>query len=157
VRFDPTLPSELFGRRSFPPGAEVDDQKAYANYAPGFFSALRWAKRFGLPIIVTENGIGDAADNLRRRYLVEHVRQMWNAVNYCWDVRGYFHWTLVDNFEWEQGWSNRFGLYALDTETQVRTARPSAALYAEIARTGTLSSDMVARYAPELLAGMFPG
>lgn len=157
VRFDPTLPGEMFGRRSFPPGAEVDDEKTYANYAAGFFTALRWARRFGLPIFVTENGIGDAADNLRRRYLIEHVRQMWNAVNFCWDVRGYFHWSLVDNFEWERGWAHRFGLYALDTETQVRTPRPSAALYSEIARTGTLSSDMVSRYAPDLLAGMFPG
>lgn len=157
VRFDPTLPGELFGRRSFPPGAEADDHRMFANYAPGFFSALRWAKGFGLPVFVTENGTGHADDGLRRRALIEHVRQMWNAVNYCWDVRGYFHWTLVDNFEWERGWDQRFGLYALDTATQARTPRPSAGLYAEMARTGTLSSDMVARYAPELLERLFPG
>jgi beta-glucosidase len=78
-------------------------------------------------------------------------------VNYCWDVRGYFHWSLVDNFEWERGWAHRFGLYALDTETQARTPRRSAELYSEIARTSTLSSDMVGRYAPELVEGMFPG
>ena len=157
VRFDPTLPGEMFGRRSFPAGAEVDDENVYASYAPGFFSALRWAKRFGLPIFVTENGIGDAADGLRRRYLITHLRELWKAVNYNWDVRGYFHWSLVDNFEWDRGWAHRFGLYALDTDTQARTPRPSAKLYAEIARTSTLSSDMVARYAPELLAEMFPG
>ena len=157
ARFDLTLPGELFGRRSFPPGAEVDDAKIYANYPAGFFAALRWARRFGLPIFVTENGIGDASDHLRRRYLIEHVRQLWNAVNYCWDVRGYFHWTLLDNFEWDQGWAHRFGLYALDTETQTRTPRPSAGLYSEIATTGTLSSDMVSQYAPELVERLFPG
>ena len=157
VRFDLTNPGEVFGRRSFPTGAEVDDEKVYASYSPGLFTALKWARRFHLPIFITENGIGDAADALRRRYLITHLRELWKAVNYCWDVRGYFHWSLLDNFEWERGWSHRFGLYALDTETQVRTARPSAQLYSEIARTGSLSSDMVARYAPELLADMFPG
>jgi beta-glucosidase len=157
VRFDLSNPGELFGRRSFPAGAEVDQAGVYASYPQGFMLALRWAKSFGLPIYVTENGIGDAGDDLRQRYLLTHLRQLWRAVNFCWDVRGYFHWTLVDNFEWERGWSHRFGLYALDAETQARTARPSAHLYAEIARSGALSSDLVGRYAPELLAEMFPG
>jgi beta-glucosidase len=157
VRFDLSNPGELFGRRSFPAGAEADQAGLYASYPPGFMLALRWAKHYGLPIYVTENGIGDEQDDLRQRMLLSHLRQLWRAVNFNWDVRGYFHWTLVDNFEWERGWSHRFGLYALDTETQARTARPSAHLYAEVARTGALSSELVGRYAPELLAGMFPG
>lgn len=157
ARFDPTHPTELFGRRSFPPEAEVDDLGVYASYPPGFFEALKWCQRLGLPIYVTENGIGDAADRLRPRFLITHLRQLWRAVNFNWDVRGYFFWTLVDNFEWERGWTHRFGLYALDVETQVRTPRRSAQLYADICRTGSISSDLVARYAPELLGTMFPG
>ncbi len=159
VRFDLSNPTELFGRRSFPPGAEVDNANIYASYPAGFFWSLKWARAFSLPIYVTENGIGDGAadDGLRRRYLAAHLREMWKAVNYSWGVQGYFHWTLVDNFEWERGWEHRFGLYALDRETQARTARPSAHFYSEIARAGCLSSEMVARYAPELLEGMFPG
>lgn len=157
VRFDLTNPGELFGRRTFPPGAEVDQAGLYAAYPAGFYHALKWARRFRLPIYVTENGIGDAGDGLRQRFLLSHIRQLWRAVNFNWDVRGYFHWSLVDNFEWERGWSHRFGLYALDPETQVRTARPSARLYSEIARTGTLSSALVQQYAPALAAEMFPG
>jgi beta-glucosidase len=158
ARFDLTNPTELFGRRSFPPGAELDDAKWYASYPPGFLWSLRWARRrFGLPIIVTENGIGDEADRLRPRYLITHLRELWKALTFNWDVRGYFHWALVDNFEWERGWTHRFGLYALDTETLVRTPRRSARLYAEVCKTGALSSEIVGRYAPELLGTMFPG
>jgi beta-glucosidase len=129
----------------------------YASYPPGLFLSLKWAHRYKLPIFVTENGIGDERDDLRRRFLAGHVRELWRAVNFNWDVRGYFHWTLVDNFEWERGWSHRFGLYALDVETQVRTPRPSAHFFGEIARTSSLSSDMVARYAPAMVDVMFPG
>jgi beta-glucosidase len=162
VRFDLSNPMELFGRRSFPPGAELDVIAAaggdgYANYPAGMFESLRWAQSFKLPIYITENGIGDNEDSLRRRYLIGHLRQVWRAVNFNWDVRGYFHWSLLDNFEWDRGWEHRFGLYALDPDTQVRTARPSARLYSEIARTHTLTSDMVTRYAPEIKEAMFPG
>jgi beta-glucosidase len=157
VRFDLTNPAELFGRRTFPPAAEVDQAGVYASYPEGFYQALKWASHFRLPIYVTENGIGDVGDDLRQRFLLTHLRQLWRAVNFNWDVRGYFHWSLVDNFEWERGWSHRFGLYALDTETQIRTPRPSARLYSTIARTGTLTSALVHEYAPRLSAEMFPG
>jgi beta-glucosidase len=157
ARFDVTNPMELFGRRSFPPGAEVDDAQVYASYPPGFFWSLRWAQKLRLPIYVTENGIGDEADRMRPRYLMTHLRQLWRAVNFNWDVRGYFHWSLLDNFEWERGWTHRFGLYALDIETQARSPRKSARLYSEICRSRSISADIVSRYAPELLEAMFPG
>ncbi len=157
VRFDPTSLAELFGRRSFPSGAEVDDAGWYASYPPGMFSALTWARKQHLPIYITENGIGDAEDRMRPRYLIEHLRQIWRGVNFNWDVRGYFHWSLVDNFEWERGWTHRFGLYALDRVSQIRTPRRSAELYAAICRRRALDSDMVADFAPELLERLFPG
>ena len=160
VRFDLSNPGELFGRRTFPPGAEVDNAGVYAAYPEGFYQALRWAHHYRLPIYVTENGIGgegEVGDALRQRYLLTHLRQLWRAVNFNWDVRGYFHWSLVDNFEWERGWTHRFGLYALDRDTQARTARPSAALYRAIAQGRALTSDLVAQYAPQLVAAMFPG
>ena len=63
----------------------------------------------------------------------------------------------MDNFEWERGWSQRFGLIALDPETQERTWRPSARLYREITRSYTITDDMARRYAPEMLPVMWPG
>jgi beta-glucosidase len=155
VRFDPMNPGELFGRRSFPPEAELDDLGFSASFPPGLYSSLVWARQFGLPIYVTENGVGDAADRRRPRSLLLHLRQLPRALNLGLDVRGYFHWSLVDNFEWGLGWTLRFGLYAMDPETLVRTPRPSAHLYAEICKNRSISADMVARYAPELLETFF--
>jgi beta-glucosidase len=109
-----------------------------------------------VPLIVTENGLDDADDRLRPSYLSQHIHQIWRVINNNLPIKGYFHWTLVDNFEWERGWTQRFGLWALDEETQARRKRPSADLYAEICRANGLSSEMVARYAPEVLKAIFP-
>jgi beta-glucosidase len=106
--------------------------------------------------LFTENGIEDALDLIRPRYMLEHLHQVWRAVNFNWPVKGYFHWTLVDNFEWERGWSQRFGLWELDRETQARHKRPSADLYAEICRENGISDEMVRHYAPAALPRLFP-
>jgi len=88
------------------------------------YRALHWAYAFGVPIFVTENGVEDADDDLRPRYLAQHVHQVWRAVQEGLPVQGYFHWTLVDNFEWDRGWTQRFGLWALDVEEGLPTPLP---------------------------------
>jgi beta-glucosidase len=148
---------QAFGRRFFPPGAELSDSGQIANVPQGLFDMLRWARHFNLPIVITENGLDDAGDTLRPRYLIQHLHQLWRMVNENNPVKGYFHWTLVDNFEWERGWTQRFGLWELDVETQARRKRPSADLYAEICAENGVTSDMVSRYTPELSDLLFPG
>lgn len=157
VAFDPTDVQNLFSRRFYLPGADLSETGFIANAPEGMFEALKWGREFGVPMIVTENGVEDAGDNMRPRYLIQQLHQVWRAVNFNFPVKGYFYWTLVDNFEWERGWTQRFGLWELDLETQARRKRPSADLYAEICRENGISSDMVARYAPEILDEMFPG
>jgi beta-glucosidase len=147
---------QLFGRRFYPEDAELSNTGFIANEPQGMFTALKWGLQFNLPIYVTENGVEDADDHLRPRYLARHIHQVWRAVNFNWPVRGYFHWTLVDNFEWERGWTQRFGLYDLNIETQARRKRSSADLYAEICAENGLSSQMVAKYAPQVLDILFP-
>ncbi|MDD4576948.1 MAG: family 1 glycosylhydrolase, partial [Anaerolineaceae bacterium] len=115
-----------------------------------------WADRFGLPIYVTGNGCDDSKDDFRRRYLLEHLHAMWHTLNNNTPVKGYFHWTLVDNFEWERGWNERFGLWALDPQTQIRTKRKSADLYAEICRTNAITSETVEKFAPEVYDLIYP-
>ena len=147
---------ELFGRRFYPDGADLSDTGFIANEPQGMFAALKWGRGFNMPMYVTENGEEDQDDHLRPRYLARHIHQVWRGVNFNWPVRGYFHWTLVDNFEWERGWTQRFGLWELNVETQARRKRPSADLYAEICAENGLSSEMVAKYAPEVLDILFP-
>lgn len=158
VTFDLSKPDTLFGRNFFRQDALRSESGWLANEPEGMFEGLKWIAHLfpSLPIIVTENGVEDSADRLRPRFLAEHIHQVWRAVNFNWPVKGYFHWSLVDNFEWERGWTQRFGLWALDTETQKRTKRPSADLYAEICKENGLSSDMVQKYCPEVLNTLFP-
>jgi beta-glucosidase len=156
VSFNLLKYQELFGRRFYPPNADLSDTGFIANEPTGMFEALKWGLQFNVPIFVTENGVEDSDDHLRPRYLAQHLHQVWRGVNFNWPVRGYFQWTLVDNFEWERGWTQRFGLWELDLETHARRKRRSADLYAEICRENGLSSEMVAKYAPEIFDVMFP-
>ncbi len=156
VAFTPSLASG-FGRNTLPPGRPQSPSGFIAHVPEGLFEALKWGNRFGLPLYVTENGVDDAEDSLRPRYLAEHIHQVWRAINFNWPVRGYFHWTLADNFEWERGWTQRFGLWNLDLQTQARIKRPSADLYAEICRANAIPYDAVAQYAPEAIPALFPG
>lgn len=156
VSFSLMKAGAMFGHRYFLPNAELSETGFLANVPQGMFEALKWGLQFNVPLIVTENGVEDSRDTLRPRYLVQHLHQVWRAANMNYPVKGYFHWTLVDNFEWERGWTQRFGLWELDVETQARRKRPSADLYAEICRENGISSETVARYAPELFEQMFP-
>ncbi len=159
ISFNVRNHKELFTHSGFPDDSDFSDTKFIANIPQGFYDSIKWAVRTypNTPIIVTENGVECADDHIRPRYLAQHVHQMWRAVNFNWPVKGYFHWSLVDNFEWERGWTQRFGLWALDVETQKRTKRPSADLYAAICKENGLSSEMVATYCPEVLEKIFPG
>ncbi len=155
VAFAPRQPG--YARRAFPPEAPLSEHGDIAHVPEGMLRGIRWAKRFGVPVVVTENGVEDGEDALRPRYLAEHLLQVWRASNLYWPVKGYFHWTLVDNFEWDRGWTRRFGLWALERESQRRTPRPSAALYAAICRANALDTEDVARYAPQALPALLPG
>ncbi len=157
VAFDLRQSRHLFGRNFATPGAETGDGGYGEVYPEGLFRCIKRLVPTRLPIYITENGLPDADDSRRPRFLLTHLRQVWRALNFNWPIMGYYHWTLVDNFEWAEGWSLRFGLFELDPATQVRRLRPSGQLYAEICRTGTLSSDMAARYAPEIKDVLFPG
>ena len=158
VSFHPGKPRELFTHSEFPAESDLSDTSFIANIPTGLFDSIKWAVRAypNLPILITENGVEDADDHIRPRYLAQHIHQMWRAVNFNWPVKGYFHWTLVDNFEWERGWTQRFGLWGLDVETQKRSKRPSADLYAEICKENGLSSEMVQKYCPEVFDKLFP-
>ncbi len=143
VAFDPRLPQELFGRRFTPAGAPQSDAgrdgRSYGEiYPAGLHRALRRVARLGLPIYITETGLPDADDDQRPQYILDHLAAVHRAIGEGIDVRGVFLWTLVDNFEWSEGWGLRFGLYALDQRNGARTLRPSGALYAVIARANAI-------------------
>jgi beta-glucosidase/6-phospho-beta-glucosidase/beta-galactosidase len=101
-------------------------------YPQGMREVLDQAKAYGLPIVITENGIADSTDVNRARYLTEHLQQVGAAIAGGADVRGYFHWSLIDNFEWANGFCPKFGLAAYDQKTKARTLRASGQQYKKI-------------------------
>ena len=91
--------------------------------------------RYGLPLVVTENGLADADDDQRPYFLLEHLYTVGRAVADGYDVRGYYCWTISDNFEWSDGVDSRFGLFSVDfTQPDFpRTRTRSADVFAAIA------------------------
>lgn len=87
---------------------------------------IRTWVRFKKPIFITENGLADSQDEYRRWWLEETVVAMEKAISEGVDLRGYYHWSLLDNFEWKYGWWPKFGLVNIDRKTMKRTVRPSA-------------------------------
>lgn len=121
------------------PGAVTNDL-GWELYPEGLYRILKRLSRYPLPVIITENGMADAGDRLRPRFLAESVRHMKRAIDEGCDVRGYFHWSLLDNFEWAEGYGPRFGLLRVDRETpgMPRSWTESAHVYQRIIETGRL-------------------
>ena len=100
-----------------------------------------------MPLFVTENGIADATDTKRAKYLFDHLSTLQEVIEEgAADVRGYFEWSLTDNFEWSSGYYPEFGLFAYDPATGKRIRRPSAKLYRAIARHRGITSGLLRRY-----------
>lgn len=156
VSFDITKPNELFSKTGFDENDNISESGFIANVPTSFFEVIKWGTQFNIPIIITENGVDGLDDSFRRRYIIEHIHQVWRAVNFNFPVKGYFYWTLIDNFEWERGWTQRFGLWELDEKTQKRSKRQSADLYSEICKENGISSEIVNKYSPEIFDKLFP-
>jgi len=131
----------------YPEGNEYSQM--WEIYPEGFYDVLTrvHAEYHPKEILVTENGVcvpdgvdfdGRIRDERRIRYLGSHIREMHRAIEDGVPVRGYFHWTLMDNFEWAFGYRMRFGLVYVDFETQKRTIKDSGRWFARLAESNRL-------------------
>ncbi len=139
LRRSNTLFTNLFVPAHVPQGDPGVEQPYGEAYPPAIGKAVRRAAQLGKPIYIMENGVPDAEDNIRPWLIVNVLRELHELIAQQYDIRGYFHWTLTDNFEWNEGWRLRFGLVALDPETQCRTLRYSAKLFSAIVRNNGLA------------------
>lgn len=102
-------------------------------YPEGLLDCLNAMKTYGKPLYVTENGIADRSDTLRPSFIIEHLKVLERAMSEeKIDVRGYFHWSVTDNYEWAKGFAPKFGLFSVDLKTKERKSRKSAEIYEEI-------------------------
>lgn len=115
---------------------DIQTDMPYAIYAEGFYRAIKSIAELGVPVYITENGIADATDDRRELFIRRYLHAMHRAMAEGADIRGYYYWSLMDNFEWAEGYDMKFGLYAMNRETLERTLRDgSKALIAAIERT----------------------
>ncbi len=122
------------------PGDTMTDMP-YAIYPEGFKRALHRVSTLGVPIYVTENGIADSRDDRRAQFIRRYLYSMYRAMEDGCDVRGYFYWTLMDNFEWAEGYDMKFGLFHTDFVTQKRTLRRGSRELSRIIREKTGSTN----------------
>lgn len=130
LQFKLTGVNQLFAP-AIPPDAPKSDMGWWIS-PEGLGSVLELLRPYQRPIIITENGIADADDSRRADFIRGHVSQIKQAATDGIDIRGYLYWSLTDNFEWTSGFAPRFGLVAIDYDTQARTVRPSAEVYKNI-------------------------
>lgn len=108
-------------------------------YPQGIYHVLVGLKKYKLPIVITENGVADAKDNLRKDFISNHLVWIQRAIEEGVDVKGYIYWSLMDNFEWITGRKARFGLVEIDYENNLkRKIRPSARYFAQICQENRL-------------------
>ena len=124
--------------------AKVDNENKEVNdmgweiYPEGIYYLLKKLKKHNKPIYITENGTADAGDEHRQNFIKDHLSFIHQAIDEGVDVRGYFYWSLLDNFEWAEGYWPKFGLYKVDRKTFARQPRPSAKVYGEICKSNSI-------------------
>ena len=130
VRFSPGAPGLVELEQG--PGPRTDT--GVEIYPEGMLRLLRRAwDRYRMPIIITESGLADSTGRVRPGHIRSHTYAMARAMQDGVPVEGYFHWSLMDNFEWDEGFGPRFGLYRVDYATQERVAGPAVAEFRRLA------------------------
>lgn len=104
------------------------------------YQALIELKPYDKPIYITENGLADRSDSLRKEFLTRALTSVHRAIEDGAEIKGYLHWSLLDNFEWDKGFWPCFGLVEVDRKTLARRIRPSARYYAKICQTNSLTT-----------------
>ena len=133
LRVRPWRRPAIVGEAKSSPDCTTD--MGWEMYPEGLRTAIRLIGEFtDKPILVTENGIADAADTRRGRFITDHVEILASENARGADVRGYFYWSLLDNFEWAFGYTKRFGLFHVDFSTQRRNMRASGMEYMHLIR-----------------------
>jgi beta-glucosidase len=136
VRWRPAAGAALLFGSEFTAGslgtARTFSEVGWEAFAPGLTAVLRELGRYGVPLMITENGIATRDEDLRTAYLEAHVGAVADALGEGIPVLGYLYWTLMDNYEWAEGRGVKFGLAETDFGTQERRPRPAARAYREL-------------------------
>jgi beta-glucosidase/6-phospho-beta-glucosidase/beta-galactosidase len=145
--FLPVLSYQTPHNPSAPPCPTSCTDFGWEIYPQGLREVLTFAGTLGVPIYITENGLADAADTKRAQYLYDHLATLQGVIaDGVADVRGYFHWSLTDNFEWASGYYPKFGACAYNPVTGTRTRRPGTKPLRVIAHANAITNALQHKY-----------
>jgi beta-glucosidase/6-phospho-beta-glucosidase/beta-galactosidase len=127
------------------PTTRAKDDVGWDISPEGLRAVMEELTPYGLPVVITENGLADATDSRRPKALVQTLGRVQELLAAGFDIRGYYHWSLVDNFEWASGFCPQFGLASFAADG-TRTLRPSGDVYARIIGDGGITADEISTY-----------
>jgi beta-glucosidase len=142
-------PAMLFGEVKVENGLadEKINDLGWEIYPEGLYRVTKKVyDKYKLPIYITENGIPDAKDSKRAKFIYDHMIQIKRLIDSGVDVRRYYHWSLLDNLEWNDGYFPRFGLVHVDYKDQKRTIRNSGYFYGELCKNKEVTRAMIVKY-----------
>ena len=152
IKFSPFSPGRLFGEAVLLEGAETSHQGATGDrpegeiYPHGIYRLLKRLSEYGKPLYVAENGIATEDDKRRVKYMAGHIAEVGKAIEDGMDIKGYLHWSTLDNFEWAEGYNMRFGMIHVDFDTQEREVKPSGKMFSEIAKKNCIDASILKKY-----------
>lgn len=145
LRFSPWRLGHLYAKRTGPDGASAHPTATEVS-AEGFYDVMTNLTHYNLPMIVTGTGLATEDDSERCRFIVDHVEQARRMLEEGVDLRGFLVRSLLDGFEWADGYSQRYGLFHVDMETKSRMPNGSAYLFKELSESGELRQGTIHRF-----------
>ena len=133
-------------RQVAPPMDSERSTMGWEVFPEGFYQSMLRLKQYGKPVYITENGIGTDDDEQRCSYVVRHLREVHRAIQDGVDVRSYLHWSSTDNFEWAEGYRQKFGLIAMEGDDLKRVPKPSAYVFKEMAEANAITAGWAEKY-----------
>ncbi len=118
----------------------------WSVYPEGIYKAVEKVYRYKKPIYITENGIATGDDEWRISFIVQHLQYLHRTIKDGYDVKGYFYWSFIDNFEWDKGFAPRFGLVEINYKNFQRKPRKSAHVYGEISKEKEIKDEILEKY-----------
>jgi len=139
-------PLRLFGELTVKDGTATNDL-GWEIYPDGLYKVCKrcW-EYYPFPIYITENGICDKDDKQRGKFIYDHLKVIKQLIDEGVPVERYYHWSLIDNFEWDEGLGPKFGLIEVNYDTQKRTIRKSGKFYGEVSEAGAVTDDIISKY-----------
>jgi beta-glucosidase len=138
--------ANLFSKREVLEDSKVNDL-GWEIYPEGIYRICKkYYDRLKAPIFITENGTSDDKDKFRIKYIYDHIYQIKKLIDDGIDVQRYYHWSLMDNFEWLEGLNSKFGLVSINPDTYERKVKKSGSFYSELCREKGVTEEMIKEY-----------